>query len=182
MIHFPDSMPLRLFMNVPLFKPDLGSDELDALKEIFESGWIGLGPKTAAFEEAVAHYQGRRFAVGVNSCTAALHLSVEALDLPEGSEIIVPAVTFVSTAHAVEYCGLSVRFVDVREDDLCIDVEAFRNAITPKTRAVIPVHMGGQPCRMNEICEIARARGLSVIEDAANAQGGVWQGKKLGSW
>jgi perosamine synthetase len=169
-------------MNIPLFKPNLGSDELSALKDIFESGWIGLGPKTAAFEEALAAYQSRRFAVGLNSCTAALHLAIEALDLPPDAEVIVPTITFASTAHAVEYCGRTVRFVDSRVDDLCIDIDSFSAASTSKTAAVIPVHMGGQPCRIDEVCAIAKKHNIVVIEDVANAQGGSYKGKKLGSW
>ena len=167
---------------IPIFRPNLGEEELSALREIFATGWVGLGPKVSEFEAALAAYQQREHCVALNSCTAALHLAVEALGLPPGSEVLVPTITFVSTPHAVEYNGLRVRFVDVRSDDLCMDVADFESKITSMTKAVIPVHMGGQPCRMDEIMHIANQAELMVIEDVANAQGGEWKGKKLGSW
>ncbi len=169
-------------MNIPLFRPNLGEEELDSLREIFKTGWVGLGPKTAQLEKEIADYQGVKYAVGTNSCTAALHLAVEALNLPDDAEVIVPTVTFVSTPHAVEYNRKKVVFCDVNEDDLCIDIADFESKITDKTKAVIPVHMGGQPAAMDKVMEVARRHNLVVIEDVANAQGGEWQGKKLGSW
>ena len=167
---------------IPLFRPNLGQEELEALKEIFATGWVGLGPKVSEFEIALAAYQQRKSCVATNSCTAALHLALNAFNLPSHSEVLVPTITFVSTPHAVEYNGLNVRFVDVRSSDLCMDVADFQRKITASTKAVIPVHMGGQPCRMDEIVNIAAGYGMLVIEDVANAQGGEWKGKKLGSW
>ena len=167
---------------VPLFRPDLGRDELESLAEVFASGWIGLGPRTSQFEQALAAYQRRAHGVATNSATAALHLALMVLDLPPGSQVLVPTVTFVSTPHAVQYNRLDLVFVDVRESDLCMDLEDFQARIGPNTRAVIPVHMGGQACAMDEICRIAQRHGVTVVEDVANAQGGEWQGRKLGSW
>lgn len=169
-------------LRVPLFRPDLGANELDALREVFASGWVGLGPKTAEFERALAAYQQRLHGVATNSATAALHLALKVLDLPPGSRVLVPTVTFVSTPHAVEYNQLELEFVDVREADLCMDVADFESRIDPSVRAVIPVHMGGQPCAMDAICHLAAEHGITVIEDVANAQGGQWQGRPLGSW
>lgn len=175
-------MTSRPSTSVPLFRPELGEDTLEALREVFASGWVGLGPRTARFEQAVAAHQRRRYGVATNSASAALQLAIQVLDLPPGSRVLVPTITFVSTPHAVVHNGLEVDFVDVRPDDLCMDVDDFEARIVPDTRAVMPVHMGGQPCRMDRICDIARAHGLAVIEDAANAQGGQWKGRPLGSW
>jgi perosamine synthetase len=166
---------------IPLFKPSLGEEELDALREVFETGWLGLGPKTAEFERAFADYVGARHAVGVNSCTAALHLSLGLLELKPGDEVIVPAVTFVSTAHAAAYWGARPVFADVRPDTLCVDPADVRRKATPRTRAILPVHYAGHPCDMDEIHPFAAARGIAVIEDAAHACGSAYKGRRVGS-
>ena len=131
-------------LRVPLFRPDLGANELDALREVFASGWVGLGPKTAEFERALAAYQQRLHGVATNSATAALHLALKVLDLPPGSRVLVPTVTFVSTPHAVEYNQLELEFVDVREADLdltgrhargdVLTIEGFFHRITEHRR------------------------------------------------
>ncbi len=147
---------------------------------MFKSGWIGSGPKAAEFEKAFAGYTGARYAVSVNSGTAALHLACLAAGIGPGDEVLVPAFTFVSTAHAPVYCGASVIFVDVEPDTLTMDPIDLERKITPRSRAVIPVHYGGQPCRMDEIWSIAEDRGLDVIEDAAHACGASFQGAMIG--
>lgn len=167
-------------VKVPLFKPPVGAEELQAVAEVFESRWLGLGPKTAEFEKQFAAYVGVKHAVGVNSCTAALHLALEALDV-KGGEVIVPAITFVSTAHAAVYNGAIPVFADVDAETLCLDVNDLERKITPHTRAVAPVHLGGHPCDMDAVMAIARAHGLAVVEDVANAAGGSYKGRKLGS-
>ena len=168
-------------MKIPLFKPNLGEEELSSVKEVFDSGWLGLGPKTAQFEIAIAEYQGRKHAVAVNSCTAALHLALMALDLPVDAEVLVPTFTFVSTAHAVEYLGLKTVFVDC-QNNLTIDLLDLERKISDKTKVIIPVHIGGEACQMEEIMSIAAKHNLIVIEDVANGQGSEYKGKKLGSW
>ena len=165
---------------VPLFKPELGEEELSALREIFKTGWVGLGPKTAEFEKKFSEYIGADFAIGLNSCTAALDLSLRARHFGKG-EVLVPAITFVSTPHAVLYNNLEPVFVDVDPETLCMDVADFERKITPRTKAVIPVHLGGHPCDMDPIMEIARLKNIFVIEDVANACGGEYKGRKLGS-
>ena len=166
---------------IPLFKPCLGKEELKALAEVFETCWVGLGPKTAEFEARFAEYIGTKHAIGVNSCTAALHLALMAYDIGPGDEVIVPTLTFVSTAHAASYVGATPVFCDVEADTLCIDVEDMRRKITPRTRAIIPVHLGGHPCDMDAIWDAIDGRDIKVIGDVANAAGGEYKGKKLGS-
>lgn len=165
---------------IQVFKPSLGQEELDALAEIFKTGWIGLGPKTAEFEQNFAEYVGTNHAIATNSATASLHLACMLLGLGPGDEVLVPTLTFVSTAHAVEYCGATPVFVDIDPISLNINLEDLVRKITPRTRAVIPVHYGGHPCPMDEIWEIAERHGFSVIEDAAHACGSLYKGKHIG--
>ena len=166
---------------IPLFRPSVGDEELDALREVFASGWLGLGPKTAEFERRFAEYVGADHAVALNSCTAALHLSLGLLDLRPGDEVIIPSITFVSTAHAAVYWGAKPVFADVQPDTLCVDVQDFLRKITPRTRALLPVHYGGHPCDMDEIQPLAESRGVALIEDAAHACGASYKGRMVGA-
>ncbi|MBI4438888.1 DegT/DnrJ/EryC1/StrS family aminotransferase [Candidatus Woesearchaeota archaeon] len=165
---------------IPVFKPDLGEEELSEIKKVFDSHWVGLGPKTREFENQFANYIGSKFAVGTNSATAALHLAVASLGLGSG-EIIVPAITFASTAHAAVYCNSIPVLCDVNPETLCMDIDDLRKKITPMTKAIIPVHLGGHPCDMKEINELAEDKGITVIEDAANATGASYNGKMVGT-
>lgn len=166
---------------IPLFKPSLGEEELQALRDPFQTGWIGLGPKTTEFEEKFADFVGAKHAVALNSATAALHLALAAFKIGQGDEVLVPALTFVSTAHAVEYVGATPVFVDVSPDTLCIDVEDMARKIGERTRAIIPVHYAGHPCEMDDVLGLARDNGLLVIEDAAHACGAEYKGRMIGS-
>ena len=154
---------------------------LSELEKIFDSGWIGLGPKTAEFEKKFANYIGVKYAVGVNSGTAALHLANYVIGVKEGDEVIVPSMTFVSTALAPLYCGARPIFADIEEDTLCIDPRDIEKKITSKTKAIIPVHYGGHACKMDEIMEIAKKHDLWVIEDNAHGCGGKYKNAMLGS-
>lgn len=167
---------------IPVFKPKISKDEvLKGLGRIFDSGWIGLGPKTQEFEERFAEYIDVKYAVGVNSATAALHLACYVLGLRRGDEVIVPSMTFVSTALAPLYCRANPVFADIEEDTLCIDAVDVENKVTSRTKAIIPVHYGGHACRMHEIMEIARRHNLYVIEDASHGCGGKYENHMLGS-
>jgi perosamine synthetase len=170
-------------MFIPLFRPSLGEEEIEALRPVFSSGWIGLGPKTQQFEEEIAQYLGVRYAVGLNSATAALHLAVATLGIGPGDEVLLPPLTFVSTAHAVRYTGANPVFVDIEERTLNLDPADLERKITPRSKAVIAVHYGGDACDMEAIAGIARRRGLAVIEDAAHAMGSELgpNGRKAGS-
>ena len=166
---------------IQLFKPSLGKEEIDALQEVFKTGWVGLGPKTAKFEEVFAEYVGMKYAVGVNSCTAALHLALKVCGIDSG-EVIVPTLTFVSTAHAVLYNSARVVFADVDEKTLCIDAEDVQRKVTPQTKAIIPVDLYGQLCDYDKINKIAKDNNLLVIEDACQAVNASFGGKKAGSF
>jgi len=167
---------------IPVFKPSMGDEEIEAVTSVIRSSWIGLGSKTKEFEEKFAKFTGTKYAVGLNSCTAALHLAVKVLDIKPGSELITSPITFVSTAFAANYNGLNPVFADVERDTLNIDPGDIERKITKKTKAIIPVHFGGHACRIKEIMEIAEKHGLHVIEDAAHAVGSELNGKKLGTF
>ncbi len=167
-------------MKVPLFRPQLGKEELKNLKEVFEAHWVGAGPKTQELERQFALAVKTKHAVGVTSCTAALHIAVQSLGIKKGDEVIVPATTVVSTPYAVLYNGAAVVFADVEEDTLCIDPRDIVRKITPRTKAIIPVHLGGHSADMDKIIAIAKKHKLFVIEDCANAQGARYKGKPVG--
>lgn len=155
---------------VPYFRLELDDDEIDSVVDVLRSGWLTTGPQVAAFEQEFAEFVGGGVkAVAVASNTAGLHLVLESLGIGPGDEVIVPTLTFTATAEVVRYLGAEVSFVDVIPDTLCIDPKAIEAAITPKTRAIIPVHFGGRPCEMDQIYAIANSRGISVVDDAAHA-------------
>jgi len=165
---------------IPVFRPQLGEEEIEALREVFRSGWIGLGPQTAKFEEKFATFVNAKHAVAVNSATAGLHLACLGLDLRQGDEVLVPTMTFVSTAHAVVLAGGAPTFVDIDPETLNISVEDAERRITPRTRAIVVVHYGGHAAPMDEVWEFARRHNLVVIEDAAHACGTLYRGAPVG--
>ena len=166
---------------LPVFRPAMGQVEIDAVAEVIRSGWIGLGPKTEEFENKFAKFVNAKYAVALNSATAALHLSLLALGIGKGDEVLVPSLTFVSDAHAVLYVGAKPVFVDVDEETLCMDPADLERKITKKSRVVIPVHFGGHPADLDEIHEIAKKHNLKIIEDASHACGSQYKGKMIGS-
>lgn len=162
-----------------VFKPDMGDEEVAAVAEVIRSGWIGLGPKTAEFEKEFAHYIGVPYAVAVNSCTAALDLAVKLLGIKNGDEVIVPTMTFVSTAHAVAYnLGYPI-FADVDRRTRQIDLADVERKITPRTKAIIVVHYGGRPADLEDLRAVAGS--IPIIEDAAHACGAVYKGRRIGN-
>ena len=155
---------------VPFFRPSLGEEEIAAVVSCLRSGWLTTGPKTREFEEAFANHIGEGVAaLAVNSATAGLHLALEALAIGPDDEVIVPTLTFTATAEVVRYLGARPVLVDIDPHTLCIDIQAFEDAITPKTKAVMPVHFAGRPCDMTELNRIARRNGIKVVADAAHA-------------
>ena len=154
----------------------------DALKDVLESGMFVLGPAVARFEEAFAQYIGVRECVCMNSGTAAIQLGLMGLGLETGGEVIIPANTFIATAEAVIWAGGRPVLVDVCEDDSNIDPAAIEAAITPRTRGIMPVHLYGQAARLDEILAIARRHGLFVLEDACQAHGATYAGRRAGSF
>jgi perosamine synthetase len=166
---------------LPFHVPCIGDEELAAVVETLKSGWLTTGTKTKRFEDEFAHYLGSRHAVAVNSCTAALHLALEAVGVGEGDEVIVPTMTFTATAEVVFYLKSKPVLVDCLPGTLNIDPAAIERAVTARTKAIIPVHFGGQPCNMEAIMEIARRRGIYVVEDAAHALPAKYQGRMIGT-
>jgi perosamine synthetase len=167
---------------IPIFRAKMNKGEiLQGLSEIFDSGYIGLGPKTKKFEDEFAKYIGVKYAIALNSATAALHLANYVLGIKKGDEVIVPSMTFVSTALAPLYCGAKPVFADINEDTLCINPEDIEKKITKKTKAIIPVHYGGHACEMDAIIKLAKKYRLHVIEDDAHACGAKYKDKMLGS-
>lgn len=168
---------------IPLIEPVLGDDELNNVIEAVKSGWVSSkGKFISQFEEKFAEYCGVKYGVATSNGTVALHLALVALGIGEGDEVIVPTFTFIATANAVRYTGATPVFVDSHPDYWCIDPERTEKAITARTKAIIPVHLYGHPCDMDAIMDIARRRKLYVIEDAAEAHGAEYMGKKVGSF
>jgi dTDP-4-amino-4,6-dideoxygalactose transaminase len=170
-------------LRVPLFDLRLADSEIEAVAETLRSGWLTMGPRTAAFEAAFAERLGVRHAVAVSSGTAALHLAYLAAGVGPGDEVIVPAMTFVATAATVRHCGATPVIADsVGRDDLGIDPDDVAARITPRTRAVCAVHYGGYPAAVAALRELCDARGLALVEDAAHAPAGrSHDGRALGA-
>lgn len=168
---------------IRLAKPYLGNKQslITLIEEVLDSGFLTQGKYVTQFEQEVAAYLGVKHAIAVSSGTAALHLALLALGIGPGDEVIVPTYTFPATANVVELVGAKPVLVDVDLDTYNIQVEHIRRAISLKTKAIIPVHLFGNPADMNPIMEIARAHGLAVIEDAAGALGSEYKGRKCGT-
>lgn len=156
-------------MKIPFHKTHTGKEEIQALVDAAKSGWLTMGPKTVEFEQKFKEYTGTEYAVSVNSATAALHLALKAIGLKQDDEVIIPTNTFVATAEVVTYFNAKPVLCDIEEDTHNMDVTLIEPLISPKTKAIIPVHFGGQPCDMDEIILIAEKYDLKVIEDAAHS-------------
>jgi len=169
-------------MNIRLFKPSLGEEELQAIKEAFDRSWVGLGPKVNEFEEEWRKFIGCEMAVAVNSATAALHLALACFRFPEGKKVLVPSLTFSSTASAVLYNRLIPVFVDSDPVTLGMSLEDLERKYDTDCVAVIPVHYAGHPLPMDKLVPWARGKGLKIIEDCAHTAGGIYKGKALGTW
>ncbi len=161
--------------------PQFDDHELQMLKQCLASGWVTQGPSVQEFERLFAARHQVQHAMATTSCTAALHLGTAALGLKPGDEVIVPAFTWVTSAHCAEYMGAKAVFAEVETETFNLDPQAFEAAVTPKTRAVVVVHLFGLAARMDEIMAIARRHRLAVIEDAACAIGTTYNGKPIGA-
>ena len=166
---------------IPFHAPDIGEEEIRSVVETLQSGWLTTGLKVKRFEEEFSKYLGCSHAVAVNSCTAALHLALDAVGIQVGDEVIVPTMTFTATAEVVLYFKAKPILVDCEPDTLNIDPLDLERKITAKTKAIIPVHMAGQSCNMDRIMEIARRHKLKVIEDAAHALPSRFNGQMVGT-
>jgi dTDP-4-amino-4,6-dideoxygalactose transaminase len=166
---------------IPFHKPEIGDAEIDSVIETLRSGWLTTGPKVKRFEAEFARYIGCSHAVAVNSGTAALHLALDAVGIKEGDEVIVPTMTFTATAEVVLYFKARPVLVDCEPGTLNIDPNKIEQAVSSKTKAIIPVHMAGQPCAMNEILGIAKKHNLKVIEDSAHALPARYHDRSVGT-
>ncbi len=163
-------------------KPEIGEAEIAEVVDSLRSGWIGKGPKVSRLEDDFRMYKQADHAVAVNSCTAALHLSLVAAGIGPGDEVITTAMTFCATVNAVIHSGATPVLVDSRASDQCIDAELIEGKITPRTKAIIPVHYAGYACDMDRVMAVARKYGLKVIEDCAHAIETTYKGKPVGTF
>jgi len=161
--------------------PQIEEDEIKEVVDCLRSGWISTGPRVAQFEEQFKQYIGSKHALALNSCTAGLHLSMIVAGLKPGDEVITTPMTFAATANAILHTGASPVFVDIELSSMTIDPGLIEEKISPKTKAILPVHLCGRPCNMDRIMGIAKNHNLLVIEDAAHAIEAQYQGKKIGT-
>jgi dTDP-4-amino-4,6-dideoxygalactose transaminase len=166
---------------IPFHRPSIGTEETDAVLSVLKSKWLTTGPVTLEFEREFAAYLGVKYALAVNSGTAALQLALDAIGLKPGDEVIVPTYTFTATGEVVTYFGARPVLCDSLAGGFNLDPADVRRKITPKTRAVIPVHIAGQACAMDELQAIAVEHGLHLVEDAAHALPTTYRGKKVGT-
>lgn len=168
-------------MTVPFSPPLIAEDEIEEVAKVLRSGWIGTGPRVQEFERKLSDYLGAKHVLTTNSCTAALHLSLLTLGIKPGDEVITTPMTFAATANVIVHVGGKPIFADVSDEDWNIDPAEIRKKITAKTKAIIPVHLGGLPCDLDEIEDLAESANISVVEDAAHAIGAMYDGKMIGS-
>ncbi|MGB2693639.1 MAG: DegT/DnrJ/EryC1/StrS aminotransferase family protein [Dehalococcoidia bacterium] len=166
---------------LPFSQPDIRQEEIDEVVDTLRSGWLTSGPKVRAFEEQFREATGAAHAVALSSCTAGLHLALLAAEIGPGDEVITTPITFAATANMILHVGGTPVLADVREDDYNIDPAAVERRITARTKAIMPVHFAGLPCRMDELLALGRAHGLRVIEDAAHALGASYHGRPIGA-
>ncbi len=168
-------------MKIPFHKAELSSEEIDAASEVIRSGWLTMGEKTFEFERNFSAYTGASSSIAVNSCTAALHLALKAAGIKAGDEVIIPAMTFIATWEIITYLGAVPVLCDVIKDGFLIDPSEIEKKVSFRTKAVIPVHYGGESCDMEAIMNIARKHNLVVIEDAAHALPTLYKGRMIGT-
>lgn len=165
---------------LPFSRPALGAEELAAVSEVFQSGWITTGPKNQALEQAFTELTGNQHAIAVSSATAGMHVALMALDLQPGDEVITPSLTWVSTLNMIVLLGAEPVMIDINRDTLMVTPEAIEAAVTSRTRAIIPVHYAGAPADIDAIRQIGERYGIPVIEDAAHAAGTYYKGRHVG--
>ncbi len=166
---------------LPYCRPYFDNDEIDSVTEVLKSGWWTKGSVTRDFEKIFAEYVGAKYAVAVNSCTAAMHIALVAQGIGEGDEVISTPMTFCSTINTIVHAGAKPVLVDIDSKTGLIDADKIEAAITDKTKAIVPVHYAGQSCDMDKINDIAKRHGLFVLEDCAHALSTEYKGKKIGS-
>lgn len=167
--------------SIPFNIPDITEEEINEVVDTLKSGWLAKGPKTIKFEEKFAKFVGAKYAIGMNSCTAALHISLIAAGIGEGDEVITTSMTFAASVNTIVHVGATPIFVDIDPETGCIDPDEIEKNITDKTKAIVPVHYAGQACDLDRIYEIADKYNLFVSEDAAHAIFTRYKGKMIGN-
>jgi perosamine synthetase len=167
---------------IKVSKGCLGKEELAEVREAFDYGYFGMAYKVLEFEEALRNYLGAKYVITTNNCTSALHIAVDALGIGKGDEVITPSLTFVGAFQAISATGATPVPVDIYPDTLLIDIEDVKRKITPRTKAIMPVHYTGNPCDIDALTKIAGEYKLRIIEDAAHAFGSYYKGRKIGSF
>jgi len=167
-------------MNIPVARPYFGTEEETAAVEAIRSGWVSQGPRVREFEEKFSEYVGAKYAVATTSCTTALHASLVVSGIRPGDEVIVPSLSFIATANAVVHAGAQPVFADIDPETCNVTAETIIKALTPKTKAVMPVHQMGLPADLDPIANLCKEKGLVLIEDAACAIGSEYKGKRIG--
>lgn len=166
---------------LPFFRPSITPSEIDSVVEALRSAWLTLGPLTGRFEDELAAFLGAKHVAAVSSCSAAMFLGLKALGVGPGDEVITSANTFASTVHAIIHAGATPVLADIEPETFGPSPQAFESKTTANTRAYLPVHFGGQACRIEEIIDLAKSRGVAVLEDAAHSFGAEASGRKIGT-
>ncbi|HEX3033489.1 MAG TPA: DegT/DnrJ/EryC1/StrS family aminotransferase [Bacillota bacterium] len=169
-------------MEVPLSRPDITGKEKDSVLEVLSSPYLSMGPKVGEFEQLIADFTGRKYAVAVSSGTAALHLIIKALGIGKGDEVITTPFSFIASANCLLYEGAVPVFADIEPRTLNLDMNKVEAKITPRTRAILPVHVFGQPGNMSTLKTLAASHSLPVVEDSCEALGAVYKGTPAGGW
>lgn len=167
---------------IPLAQPDIGEEEIKLVNEVLRSGWLSMGPMVVEFEKRFADYIGVKHAVAVNSGTSGLHLCIRSCDIKKGDEVITTPFSFISSSNCILFENARPSFVDIDPETMNIDVDKIESSITKNTKAILPVHVFGQPCEMDAIMDIAEDHDLYVIEDACEAIGAKYNGQKAGTF
>src|SRR3990172_7777825 len=166
---------------LPFALPEIGEEEIEEVVATLRSGWLTGGPRVQRFEEGFRRVTGAQHAVALSSCTAGLHLALLASGIGPGDEVITTPFTFCATVNVIIHAGATPVLADIREEDNNIDLAEVARKVTPRTKALMPMHYGGQPCHMDELLSLAREHGLRVIEDAAHALGAQDRGRPIGA-
>lgn len=172
---------MKKITGVPFYRQSFGRAEIAEVTDTIKSGWVTTGKKALALESKISGYTGAKYAAAVNSCTAAMHLLLVASDIGPGDEIVTTPYTFASTSEVILYTGAKPVYCDINYDTLNIDAETAAKKITKRTKAILPVHIAGLPCRMDEFTKLVRSHKVKLFDDAAHALGAEFKGKRIGS-
>ena len=167
---------------LPVSRPSMGQEELEEVKKVFDSGWLGLGETVFEFESVLKEYLGAKNVIAVNTGTTALHIALDAFGVGVGDEVIVPSLTFCASIQAITALRAIPVFCEVYPNSLNIDIEDVKNRITPKTKAIMPVHYCGNACDMDALLDIGKEKNIIIVEDAAHAFGSLYKNRKIGSF